>query len=86
MTYRVRTPTAGPLQEVAMPDAKTMKGSAPTPGCRRPRLFGLPLAALVAAGAASVVTFVVLHRTPLPEEVVLVSIERLFASEAGLTH
>jgi hypothetical protein len=57
----------------------------PTQRRRRPRSFGLPFAALLTAGAVSVVTFVVLNRAPLPEEVVLVSVERLFASDAGLT-
>ncbi len=68
-----------------MPDAKPGNGPVPPQRFRRPRHFGLPLAALVAAGAASVVTFVVLHRAPLPEEVVLVSVERLFALDSGLT-
>jgi hypothetical protein len=45
----------------------------------------LPLAAVIAAVAMSVIAFVNLHRAPMPEEVVLASMERLFASDAGLT-
>ena len=67
-----------------VPPALPNPGS--TPPARRRRHSGLPLAAVVAAVAMSVTAFINLHRAPMPEEVVLASIERLFASDAGLTH
>lgn len=66
----------------------TVPSAAPNAGPRppsRPRRSGLPLAAVVAAVAMSVTAFVNLHRAPMPEEVVLASIERLFAADSGLT-
>jgi len=66
----------------------TVLPAAPNAGSRQPsrrRRPGLPLAAVVAAVAMSVTAFVSLHRAPMPEEVVLASIERLFASDTGLT-
>lgn len=51
----------------------------------RPRGSGLWPAAVIAAVAMSVIAFVNLHRAPMPEEIVLASMERLFASDAGLT-
>jgi hypothetical protein len=70
--------------EVAMP---TVPPAIPNLGSKpsRPRRSGLPLAAVIAAVAMSVIAFVNLHRAPMPEEVVLASMERLFASDAGLT-
>jgi len=69
-----------PARPPAFPNSATTREG------RRPRRSGTPLALVVAAVAMSVIAFVNLHRAPLPEEVVLASIERLFAVDAGLTH
>jgi hypothetical protein len=69
-----------PARPPAFPNSATTREG------RRPWRSGKPLALVVAAVAMSVIAFVNLHRTPLPEEVVLASIERLFAVDAGLTH
>ncbi len=54
-----------------------------SPASRR-RCLRIPFA-MALIGAASAIAFVALHQEPMPEEVALASIERLFASEAGLT-
>lgn len=55
------------------------------PRSRRRRL-GLVMAFLIAMATLSVIAFITLHRAPMPEEVMLASVERLFAADTELTN